>query len=122
MNKKEKVLKYELGGVYSISYNDKIIYIGSTTNFEKRFRQHKYNIENNSDELFLYKWCNYNFITAKELLFKPILTYKDISKANQKVTSKLVRTIEFALILEHKPRCNVEGKYVDFHLIDKRKK
>lgn len=52
MSRKEKVLKYELGGVYSISYNDKIIYIGSTTNFEKRFRQHKYNIENNSKELF----------------------------------------------------------------------
>lgn len=122
MSRKEKVLKYELGGVYSISYNDKIIYIGSTTNFEKRFRQHKYNIENNSKELFLYRWCNDNFIAAGELSFKPILTYKDISKTNQKVTSKLVKTIEFALIIEHKPKCNIEGKYVDFHLIDKRKK
>lgn len=122
MNNKEKVLKYELGGVYSISYHDKIIYIGSTTNFEKRFKCHKDNIKNNSRELFLYQWCNDNFITVEELSFKPILTYKDISKTNQKVTSKLVKTIEFALIIEHKPKCNIEGRYVDFHLIDKKKK
>lgn len=122
MSKREKILKYELGGVYSISYHDKIIYIGSTTNFEKRFRHHKRSIKNNSKELFLYQWCNDNFITVEELSFKPILTYKDISKANQKVTSKLVKTVEFALIIEHKPKCNIEGKYVDFHLIDKKKK
>ena len=122
MSKREKVLKYELGGVYSISYHDKIIYIGSTTNFEKRFRHHKWSIKNNSKELFLYQWCNDNFITVEELSFKPILTYKDISKANQKVTSKLVKTVEFALIIEHKPKCNIEGKYVDFHLKNKKKK
>lgn len=67
MSKREKVLKYELGGVYSISYHDKIIYIGSTTNFEKRFRHHKWSIKNNSKEFFLYQWCNDNFITVEEI-------------------------------------------------------
>lgn len=46
------------GGVYGIYRNGQLIYIGSTIDFDKRWNEHKKNIKNHSNSLYVYKLLN----------------------------------------------------------------
>lgn len=46
------------GGVYGIYRNGQLIYIGSTVDFNKRWNEHKRNIKNHNNSLYVYKLLN----------------------------------------------------------------
>lgn len=57
--------------IYAIYVNDKVVYIGSTTNIKRRIQQHKYNNESNISKLI--KTNNYYY----KILEQTVIDYND---------------------------------------------
>ena len=68
--------------IYKISYQDEIIYIGSTSNFEGRKYQHLTAIENKKTDKKLYKYCADNNISYRDVKIEPIITEAELSRFN----------------------------------------
>lgn len=82
-------------GIYR---NGQLIYIGSTIDFNKRWNEHKRNI----NSLYVYKLLN-------EQRDNIIIKGEDLL-CDRNITSTDLKTIEFALILLYKPYGNIAGK------------
>lgn len=102
-------------GIYGIYYKGKLIYIGLTLrSFEERFNDHKRNLENKNEDMYLYK-----FLKDKDyhnnLVLKPLINIKDI-KCSNKLNERDIQMMELALITMYQPLCNVKGKYQDYRI------
>ena len=67
------------GCVYKITYQDQIIYIGSTQDFEERKYQHLSAIEKGHNDKQLYRYCLDNGIKASDIRIEPVILDKDLS-------------------------------------------
>lgn len=70
-----------VSGVYAALYNNQIIYIGSTTNMNKRIKEHIKAIQNNTNDSPIAQYCNENNISVEEITFQPLiytLDYKEV--------------------------------------------
>lgn len=68
--------------VYKITYKDEIIYIGSTSNFERRKYQHLTAIEFGKTDKKLYKYCVKNNISWKDIKIEPVITDAELTRFN----------------------------------------
>lgn len=98
------------GGVYGIYRNGQLIYIGSTVDFNKRWNEHKRNIKNHSNSLYVYKLLDEQ---RDSIEFKSIIRGEDL-QCDRNITSTDLKTIEFALILLYKPCGNIAGRLQPF--------
>lgn len=115
MLKKKQEKENSDRGIYGIYFKGDLIYIGLTLNsFEKRFKQHKNNLENKSEELFLYKYLS-NKDYHNNLTLRPLINIKDIKSAN-KLNERDIQMMELALITLYQPLCNVQGKLKDYKI------
>ena len=86
--------------VYGIKYNDQIIYISSTKDFEQCKNQHLANIKNKEVFNKLYFWCVQNHVQPTDVEF--VQLSDDIKDKNVRLEK------EKALIQELEPICNSE--------------
>ena len=73
---------YDNGYVYYCYYGDRVIYVGSTENFDKRLRNHKsycYNINNKNYNFPIYKYIR-DTDDFEKFEFKIEYTYHNITK------------------------------------------
>jgi len=96
MAKVKKIIEF---GVYSISHNSKLLYIGSSNNFDLRRKQHIKKLQDGKHQKSLQKYINENVIDLEELEFKIIHKTLDSSKIR-------LFFAEMILILLKKPSCN----------------
>lgn len=99
--------KLSKGGIYAIeNENDEILYIGSTSNFERRFQEHKECFLNPSLQptMKLYK------ATEENLKIVILFTFEELQiNCNKQLTSQYIQAMEYILIREHKPKYNIAG-------------
>jgi excinuclease UvrABC nuclease subunit len=80
--------------VYKITYQDEIIYIGSTSNFENRKYQHLSAIEEKSAKSKLYRYCLDNNIKANQLKIEPLISEDEFSRFNiEQTIIKLLKPV-----------------------------
>ena len=107
---KSKIVKREGGGIYGIYENDVLVYIGMTTRpFEIRWQEHSERIKSRSNELALYSLID----TSAKIEFKKLLE-RDKMDCNDKITTRDLKAMEFALIQEHKPKYNFAGRSLPY--------
>lgn len=98
--------KEDVGGIYGIYENDKLVYIGMTTrSFKIRWNEHLERIKEKSDELALYLLIDSN----SKIEFKILLDKNDLI-SDSRITKRDLQAMEFALIKEHQPRYNFAGR------------
>lgn len=103
--KKKKELQ---GGVYGIYEDGELVYIGMTMrNFEDRINEHMKNIQNHSNELYMYSKFN------GELTWSKLIEIKDL-KTNKELTRRDIEAMEFALISLYKPKYNLAGNTMEY--------
>lgn len=71
------------GGVYGIYVNGYLYYIGSTQNFDKRFKEHQAKLKADSKELYVYKLIH----KGDDVKFEILIKTKDIKVEIQKIWS-----------------------------------
>lgn len=89
-------------GVYGIFHNDDCIYIGYSSNIIDRFKQHKFLIDNQSSEMYLYQYCAEQNFTSQDLRFVILCQSFDVS-AMKKLEQNLCNNL--------KPPGNILGKF-----------
>lgn len=102
--KEEKKRQMVEGGVYGIYVNGHLYYIGSTYDFEKRFKEHQAKLRANSKELYVYKLIQKGDVIE----YKPLIKTADVKVEIQKIWSlHLLHCISL-----------LEIQLVDYSLID----
>lgn len=106
----KQIKKEDKGGIYGIYEDGQLVYIGMTMrSFEDRWNEHKKNIEKKSQELNLYSLINPN----AKIEFKKILEISQMFSDSQ-ITKRDIQAMEFALIMEHKPKYNFAGRILPY--------
>lgn len=104
----------DIGGIYGIYENDKLVYIGMTTrSFKVRWNEHLERIKRKSDELALYSLIDAN----SKIEFKILLDKNDLI-SDDEITKRDLQAMEFALIKEHQPRYNFSGRNQPYRFLD----
>tara|TARA_R110001606_G_scaffold90692_5_gene202588 strand:- start:6311 stop:6640 length:330 start_codon:yes stop_codon:yes gene_type:complete len=86
--------------IYKITYNDSLLYIGSTVNLAMRKHAHQqHRKQDKHRHLRLYNYLNTNNIPANELVYEVI-------EEVDAVDTEHLRFIEQLYINEYKPPCN----------------
>lgn len=67
------------GGVYGIYVNGHLYYIGSTYDFEKRFKEHQAKLRADSRELYVYKLIQKGDIIE----YKPLIKTREIVRTQR---------------------------------------
>lgn len=93
MERKKKEIEF---GVYSISFNNQLLYIGSTNDFSKRKSQHIKKLKDGKHIKALQKYADENVSDLNKLEFKLIHVTKDDSPIR-------LFFAELVLIMIHKP-------------------
>lgn len=100
-------------GIYGIYYKDKLIYIGSSDNLDRRWKQHKTALEKGKhSNKALQKYFNTYVRDVNELGFRVIHKTLDASKIR-------LFFAEMICILNYRPTCNkavfqIGFKYIGF--------
>lgn len=97
------------GGVYGVYRNGQLIYVGSTTNFEQRWKDHKSHIKNKDYKLYFYK-----LIKPEDNVEFKILIDGSKLKADKTLTATDLKTMELALITLSQPIGNIAGRLQPF--------
>lgn len=106
--RQQKELKKLAYGIYGIFIDNKLIYIGKTTNFEKRFQSYEYELNSyNKESRKIIKMIYNAKKEKKNVSFHPLITNEDFP--NNTITKEQLSAIEFSLIKMYKPCGNVEG-------------
>lgn len=101
-----------LTGIYGIYVDDELYYIGKTTKgFKDRFQSHKYNLKNSDDQL--YRILRLEKERGKTIVLKPIIIVEQLC-VNGKLKPRDINMMELALINEHQPKCNIQGKITPY--------
>lgn len=86
-------------GVYAIKHKGKLLYIGSTNDFERRVKEHLKKLEQEKHQKKLQKYVNENVSDLNELEFELIHATIDDSKIR-------LFMAEMIMIFIYKPSCN----------------
>ena len=86
-------------GVYSISYQNILLYIGSTNDFVRRKKEHLKKLKDGKHQKTLQKYINENVKNLNDLKFEIIHKTQDDSKIR-------LFFAEMICILLYKPACN----------------
>ncbi|WP_010249184.1 GIY-YIG nuclease family protein [Acetivibrio cellulolyticus] len=86
-------------GVYSIKHKGKLLYIGSSNDFNRRVKEHLKKLESGKHKKKLQKYVDENVRDLKDLEFELIHQTWDDSKIR-------LFFAEMICILHHKPICN----------------
>jgi hypothetical protein len=89
--------------IYTIIFNDQVLYIGSTRNFIKRIYKHMYNIKNRINNKL------YNYINDNNLLNIKFEILEEIKNNDQNFN---IRIIEQDYINKNKPLLNTYKAYI----------
>lgn len=101
-------------GIYGIYVDEELFYIGKTTkSFKDRFQSHKYNLNNSNDQL--YRVLRLEKERGKTIVLKPIIIVEQLC-VNGKLKPRDINMMELALIQEHQPKCNIQGKITPYPL------
>lgn len=93
------------GGVYGIYVNGHLYYIGSTQDFEKRFKEHQAKLRADSKELYVYKLIH----KGDDVKFEILIKTKDI-KVERQLERRDIEDMELALITLYQPIGNIAGR------------
>lgn len=93
------------GGVYGIYVNGRLYYIGSTQNFDKRFKEHQAKLKADSKELYVYKLIH----KGDDVKFEILIKTKDI-KVERQLERRDIEDMELALITLYQPIGNIAGR------------
>lgn len=93
------------GGVYGIYVNEQLYYIGSTYDFEKRFKEHQAKLRADSKELYVYKLIQKGDVIE----YKPLIKTKDV-KVERQLERRDIEDMELALITLYQPIGNIAGR------------
>lgn len=106
-------------GVYGIYVNDKIIYIGQTQDFRRRFVNHHsgFNCSNKP----LYKHMRLEKQKGNQVSIKPIINVEDL-QTETPITERDLQAMELALITLYKPPYNYEGIVIPYVFGNKRQR
>lgn len=98
-------------GIYAISIDDVIIYIGKTnSSFKKRFQSHKYSFQDKQNTDYLYRELRIAKEQGKDLKMYPLIVLEEVSVKNElNLTERDLNIMELTLISIYQPRCNIEG-------------
>ena len=103
--KEEKKKQMVEGGVYGIYVNGHLYYIGSTYDFEKRFKEHQAKLRADSKELYVYKLIQKGDVIE----YKPLIKTKDV-KVERQLERRDIEDMELALITLYYPIGNIAGR------------
>lgn len=98
----------KIGGIYGIFEDDKIIYIGQTKCFRKRFNNHKSCFNDINQKTFLYNYMRKSKKEGHNLYIKPIISTEDMN-VKHSLTTRDLEAMELAFITLYKPICNYRG-------------
>lgn len=107
--RKNYTTSIEEGGVYGVYRNGELIYIGSTTNFDKRWGEHKRYMKNRDYKLYFYKL----FEPGDRVEFKVLIDGSKL-EADRMITTTDLKTMEYALITVFNPIGNIAGRVQPF--------
>ena len=102
-------------GIYGIYVNNKLVYIGKTTqNFAKRFYQHKYYVDNptKATGVKYHMYCELARARSEGASVEmiPIVIVEDLLYDSKlKINNRDIESMELALITFHRPRYNFSG-------------
>lgn len=98
-------------GIYAISIDDVIVYIGKTNDsFKKRFQSHKYHFQDKQNTDYLYRELRIAKEQGKDLKMYPLLILEEMSVKNEmNLTERDLNIMELTLISIYQPRYNIEG-------------
>lgn len=108
-SKRKYTTSIEKGGVYGVYRNGELIYIGSTTNFDKRWGEHKRCMKNRDYKLYFYKL----FEPGDRVEFKILIDGSKL-EADRTITTTDLKTMEYALIAVFNPIGNIAGRVQPF--------
>lgn len=80
-------------------------YIGSTQDFEKRFKEHQAKLRADSKELYVYKLIH----KGDDVKFEILIKTKDI-KVERQLERRDIEDMELALITLYQPIGNIAGR------------
>lgn len=98
--------------IYSINFNNEILYIGSTNNFSQRKHKHKKNTTNKRGKLYWLKL--YLYIRENGGIDKFIFEILEKGEIENKIE---IRKIEQTFLDKHKPLLNTKNSYKEKPLI-----
>ena len=106
--KKKEEIKKKLYGIYGVFIENKLVYIGKTTNFEQRFKSYDYELQAyNKDSRKIIKMIYTAQKERKIVSFRQLITNEDFPQ--NIITKEQLSAMEFSLIKMYKPSGNVEG-------------
>ena len=97
-------------GVYGIFIDDELVYIGSTTSsFRNRFDGHLKAVQGKRKRQLVH----YGIIDAKlrgqHIEMKILINVDILHYKGKRIDGRDIQAMEYALILQHKPKYNVQG-------------
>lgn len=97
-------------GVYGIFIDDELVYIGSTTSsFRNRFNGHLSAVEGKRKR----QAVHYGIIRAKldgqKVEMKIMINVDILDYKGKRIDGRDIQAMEYALILQYKPKYNVQG-------------
>lgn len=104
----------ECTGIYGIYVDDVLVYIGKTTqSFQKRFLQHKHNMDYPEDSTTQYDMY-YELAVARAqgscIQLRPLFIVEYVPYDSlYHITNRDLESMEFALIWCYRPRYNIKG-------------
>ena len=104
----------ECTGIYGIYVENELVYIGKTTqSFQKRFLQHKHNMDYPDDSETQYDMY-YELAVARAqgscIQLRPLFIVEYVPYDSlYNITNRDLESMEFALIYCYRPRYNIKG-------------
>lgn len=101
-------------GIYGLYVDNELVYIGKTTqSFQKRFLQHKHNMDYPEDSETQYDMY-YELAVARAkgscIQLRPLIIAEYIPYDSlYELTNRDLESMEFALIWNYRPRYNIKG-------------
>lgn len=106
------IMKEIIFGVYSISHNGKLLYIGSTNNFDLRQKQHIKKLTDGKHMKTLQKYVDENVKDLSELKFK--IVHKTLDNSQVRLFFSEIICIFIQRPLTNKPVLQFGMKFVQF--------
>lgn len=106
--KEEDKKDLNTGGIYGIFRDNKIIYIGQTVCFRKRFINHRSSFNDEKNKTFLYNYMRKSKREGHNIYIRPLVSIEDMNVAHS-ITQRDLEAMELAFITLYKPICNYNG-------------
>ena len=102
-------------GVYGIFIDDELVYIGSTNaSFSNRFSGHMKAVMGQKKRQNVHYGILQAKMEGKEVQMRVLINVDTLNYKGRRIDGRDIQAMEYALILEHQPKYNVQGVTMPF--------